>query len=144
MGAVGRADAREWQLPWSANRSGSFVAPGVYWVSSQSVIRPHVLVKSAGPDRARGRHGTNARSTMAERAMDRRLHLQGCTCRHGGSAWLGLSAFVCNSVAESNHCATRFKSKIFGCAFPAARARSDPMIHARFDLLARLTNDQAL
>src|SRR5438552_4049599 len=125
MGAVGRAGAREWQLPWSANRSGNFVARGVYWVASQSVVRPHILVESAGAKRARGRHGTNARFTMADGAMERCLYLQGCASRHGGSAWLGLSAFVCNSVAESNDCAARFKRKIFRCTFPAARARKD-------------------
>ena len=75
MGAVGRAGAWEWQLPRSANRSGTFVARGVYWVPSQSVVRPHILVESAGAERARGRYGTNARFTVAERAMDRRLYL---------------------------------------------------------------------
>src|SRR5947207_15436850 len=144
MGAVGRAGAREWQLPWSANRSGNFVARGVYWVASQSVVRPHILVESAGAERARGRHGTHARFTMADGAMERCLHLQRCASRHGRGAWFGFSAFVYHSVAGSNPCATRFKCELFGCAFPAARARSHPMIHAGFDLRARLTNDQAL
>src|SRR6266436_5833193 len=49
--------------------------------------------------------------------MDRCSHLQGRAGRHGGGAWLRLSALVCDSVAESNHCAARFKRKIFRCAF---------------------------
>src|SRR5439155_601088 len=62
--------------------------------------------------------------------MDRCLHLQGRAGRHGGGAWLRLSALVCDSVAEGNHCAARFKHKIFRCAFlaPASvgRVRLDP------------------
>ena len=53
-----------------------------------------------------------------ERMLD--LLWQGRAARHAGGAWLGLSALVCNSLAESNHCAARFKRKIFRWAFPAA------------------------
>ena len=86
--------------------------------------------------------------------MDRCLHLQGCASRHGGGTRLGLSALVCNSVAESNHCAARFKRKIFRWAFPAAGTgavggtaaipREANRFPYRFDLLARLTNDQGI
>ncbi len=77
------------------------------------------------PKRARGRLRTHARSAVASCAMDRRLHLQGCPERHGRRTWLALSAFVCNSIAKGDHCATGIGSKIFGCAFPAARAWGD-------------------
>src|SRR5260370_16120456 len=112
MGATGRAGHTKRQLSRTANCSGRFVARGLCWIASQSVVRPHILVKSAVPERSRSKYGTNARFTVAERAMDRCLHLQGRASRHGGGARLGLSAFVCNSVAEDNHCATRVKRKI--------------------------------
>src|SRR6266540_6591751 len=94
MGAIRRAGSRKRQLSWTANCSGSFVARSTCWVAGKSVVRPHILVESAGSPGARGRYGANARSPVAERAMDRCLHLQGRASRHGSGAWLGLSAFV--------------------------------------------------
>src|SRR5437867_4790002 len=103
MGAIRRANSRERQLSRTANCSRSFVARGVFRVSGKSVVRPHILVKSAVPKAfGRGGHGANARSPVAERAMDRCLHLQGRAGRYGGGAWFRLSALVYYSVAEGN------------------------------------------
>src|SRR6266576_682489 len=144
MGATGRAGSREWQLSRTANCSGSFVARGVFRLAGKSVLWSYILVKSAVADWARGGHGTNARPPMAERAMDRSLHLQGRTSRHGGGAWLASSTPVYYSIAKGDHCAAGIGSKIFRFAFPAVVARPGPMIHAGFDLPPRLANDQAL
>src|SRR5437762_5914211 len=119
MGAAGRVGARPRQLSRPPSCSGRFVARGVLRIASEPIIRPHILVEPAGAKRSRGRYGTNARPPMAKRAMDGRLRLQRCTRRHGGGAWLGLSALVCHSIAERNYCSTGIEREIFGCTFSA-------------------------
>src|SRR5207248_8607505 len=99
--------------------SGRFDARGVFWISSKSIIRPHLLVESGGTKRSRGRYGSNARPPVAKRAMDGRLRLQRCTRRHGGGAGIGLSALVYHSVAERNYCSTGIEREIFGCTLSA-------------------------
>src|SRR5206468_8459410 len=84
------------------------------------IVRAHLLVKSGSVKRKGGGNGTNARPAVAKRAMDGRLHLQRCTRRHGGGAWLGLSALVYHSIAERNYCSTGFEREIFGCTFSEA------------------------
>src|SRR6266571_7900492 len=120
MGAPRRTGVGKWQLSRTPNCASKFVARGVCRIASEPVIWPHILVESAVPKAfGRGRYGTNARHALAERAMDRCLHLQGRAGRHGGGARLGLSAPVYYSVAEGNHCAARFRRKIFRCALLA-------------------------
>src|SRR6266480_2166249 len=93
MGATGRAGPREWQVSRAANRSRGFVARGVYRLAGKSIVRPHILVKSAVPKAfGGGQLRTDARFAVASRAMDRRLHLQGRAGGHGGRARLALSA----------------------------------------------------
>src|SRR6266550_8974307 len=119
MGATRRAGARAWQLSRPPNRSGKFVAQRVCRLAGKPVIRPRILVKSTGAERARGRHGTNARSPVAKRAMDRRLHLQGDACRYGSSAWLEISTAIRHSIVEGDYCAPGIKREIFRRAFSA-------------------------
>src|SRR5437879_7335594 len=101
MGAVWRAASRTWPLSRAANCSGSFVARGLNRLAGKSLIWPHILVKLTGAERPRGRYGANARFTVAERAMDKCLHLQRCAVRYGGGIGLATSAFVCVFIAES-------------------------------------------
>src|SRR6266704_5617193 len=122
MGAAGRAGTRQRKLSRPSNYSGRLVARGVLRISSKPIIRAHLLVESGSVERKGGGHGTNARPAVAKRAMGRRLHLQGCTRRHGGGAWLGLSALVYHSIAECNHCSAGIKRKIFRCTFSATSA----------------------
>src|SRR4029077_19547692 len=56
--------------------------------------------------------------------MDRRLHLQGCACGHGGSAWVALPATIHYSVAESSRCPPGIGREFFGRAVSAAGARA--------------------
>ena len=98
------------------------VARSVFRFASKPVVRPHILVESAGAGWARGRHGTHAGFAMAKCAMEQCLHLQGRPRRHGRGTWLGLSTIVRYSFAEGDHCAARIKRKIFRRAFPASRA----------------------
>src|SRR5262249_28608477 len=86
---------------------------------------------------------TDARFALAKRAMERRLHLQRCACRHGGCAGLTLSAPVHHSVIESDHCPARLRRELFGRAVFAAGARAHPM-NAQVYLLVGLANDQGL
>src|SRR5260370_41970713 len=113
MGALGRAGARARQLSRSPNCAGEFVARSVFRVSGKPIVRTHVLVESAGAQRARGRPGTNARFTVAKRAMERCLHLHGRATRYGGGARLALSTALYYSVVEGDHCPARFRRKIF-------------------------------
>src|SRR6266853_5901614 len=122
MGAAGRAGARPRKLSRPPSYSGRFVARGVLRISSKPIVRAHLLVESGSVERKGGGHGANARPAVAKRAMDRRLHLQRCTRRHGCGAWLGLSALVYHSIAERNYCSARFEREIFRCTFFAARA----------------------
>src|SRR5438034_10870395 len=55
--------------------------------------------------------------------MDRYLHLQGRSGRHGGGTRLGLSALVHHSIFERPDCATRTACKILGRVFFATRTR---------------------
>src|SRR5438034_2414457 len=55
--------------------------------------------------------------------MDRYLHLQGRSGRHGGGTRLGLSALVHHSISERPDCATRIACKILGRVFFATRTR---------------------
>src|SRR5437763_8489637 len=55
--------------------------------------------------------------------MDRYLHLQGRSGRHGGGTRLGLSALVHHSIFERPDCATRIACKILGRVFFATRTR---------------------
>src|SRR5438045_8351130 len=120
MGAAGRAGARPRKLSRPPSCSGRFDGRGVFWISSKSIIRAHLLVESGSLERKGGGHGTNARLPVAKRAMDRRLRLQRCTRRHGSGAWLGLSALVYHSIAERNYCSTGIEREIFGCTFSAS------------------------
>src|SRR6266566_2798988 len=120
MGAVRRVGARPRKLSRASNCSGRFVARIVCRLTSEPVIWPHILAKSVGTEWARGRHGTNARSAVANRSMDGCLHLQGCACRHGGGAWLGLPTVIHYSINESTDCAARVNREILGRAFSAA------------------------
>src|SRR6266446_6928828 len=119
MGAAGPACARPRKLSRPSSCSGRFDARGVFRISSKPIVRAHLLVKSGSVKRKGGGHGTNARPAVAKRAMDGRLHLQRCTRRHGGGAWLGLSALVYHSIAERNYCSTGIEREIFGCTFSA-------------------------
>jgi len=89
--------------------------------------------------------------------MVRRLHLQGCACGHGGSAWVALPAAVHYSLIESSHCPPRIWWKLFGRAVSATGAGtivvilSTPLCCARddnryvmFDLLVSLANGQSI
>src|SRR5438045_5022618 len=124
MGAIGRADARQWQLSLAANCSGEFVARSARRLAGKSIIRSDILAKLAGGEWPRGRFGTNARFAVAERTMDRCLHLQGCAARHGRRTGFPLSAPVHYSIAKGDRCAAGIGSKIFRCAFLAAGSRS--------------------
>src|SRR5262249_9423687 len=119
MGATWRAGPRQRELSRAANCAGEFVRRGVCWVASESIIRTNVLAESAGIGKTRGGYGANARLAVAKCAMERRLHLQGCACRHGRGARITLSAFVRHSVVESRHCPRRFGRKLFGRAVSA-------------------------
>src|SRR4029450_477503 len=119
MAASGRAGSWERELSRTTNCSGIFFARSVCWFAGQPVIRPYILVKRASAQPTRGGHGKNARFSMAERAMEQCLYLQGCTCRHGSGTWLGLSTVVHYSVTRGHHCAARIKREIFRCEFPA-------------------------
>src|SRR5438034_8029486 len=55
--------------------------------------------------------------------MDRYLHLQGRSGRHGGGTRLGLSALVQHSIFERPDCAKRIACKILGRVFFATRTR---------------------
>src|SRR5437016_10219777 len=99
MGAIRRAGPRERQLSRAANCSGSFVARGVCRVASKSFLWRHILVKSAGAYRARGRLGANARLAVAKRAMERCLHLQGRSEEHT-SELQSLTNLVCRLLLE--------------------------------------------
>src|SRR5260370_40736093 len=107
MGAAGRASARPRKLSRSSNCSGRFVARSVFRVSSKPIVRAHLLVESGSLERKGGGYGTNARPAVAKRAMDRRLHLQRCTRRHGGGAWVGLSALGYHSIPEPDNSPAR-------------------------------------
>src|SRR5215469_1527307 len=144
MGATGRAGARQRQLSLAANRSGEFIARSSRRLAGKSIVRSDILVKLAGSEWPRGGFRTNARFALAKRAVERGLYLQGCAARHGRRAGIPLSAPVHSSDVKGDHCAAGIGSKIFGCAFPAAGARSCPIIHASFDLVARLANGQTL
>src|SRR5437899_2163485 len=119
MGAVRRAGARPRKLSRTPNCSGRFVARSVCRLAGKSVIWSHVLAKSGGAEWARGRHGANARSAVANRSMDGCLHLQGCARRHGGGAWVGLPTVVHYSINESTDCTARVNREILGRAFSA-------------------------
>src|SRR5712691_9805997 len=119
MGAARRAGARPRKLSRTPNCSGRFVARSVCRLTGKSVIWSHILAKSGGAEWARGRHGANARSAVANCAMDGCLHLQGCARRHGGRAWLGLPTLVRYSLDESNNCTPRVKREIFRRTFLA-------------------------
>src|SRR2546422_11181475 len=120
MGAVWRAASRKWPLSRAANCSGSFVARGLNRLAAKSLIWPHILVKLTGAERPRGRYGTHARFTVAERAMDKCLHLQRCAVRYGGRIGYELSVLVCHSLAQGSCCTRRIGGKILLCAFPLA------------------------
>src|SRR5712691_2026407 len=119
MGAARRAGARPRKLSRTPNCSGRFVARSVCRLTGKSVIWSHILAKSGGAEWARGRHGANARSAVANRAMDGCLHLQGCARRHGGRAWFGLSTAVHYSINESNDRTARLKREILRRTFLA-------------------------
>src|SRR2546427_13257212 len=104
MGAVWRAASRKWPLSRAANCSGSFVARGLNRLAAKSLIWPHILVKLTGAERSRGRYGTHARFTVAERAMDKCLHLQRCAVRYGGRIGFAISALVCDCLAQGRCC----------------------------------------
>src|SRR5213595_4239450 len=61
---------------------------------------------------------------MAKCAMDRYLHLQGRSGRHGRGPWLRISAFVHYSIDECIDCQARIERKILRRALLAAGARS--------------------
>src|ERR1700719_2637840 len=124
MGAAGRAGAWPRKLSRPSGCSGRSVARGVLRIGSKPIVRAHLLVESAFTERKGGGHGTNARPPVAKRAMGRRLHLQRCASRHGGGAWLGLSALVYHSIAERNNCSAGIKCKIFRCTFSATCFRT--------------------
>src|SRR5713101_3688328 len=112
MGAAGRACPRARQLSRAPNCSGGFVARSVCRLASKPFVWPHILVESGGAEWSRGRHGANARSAVASRSMEGRLHLQRCARRHGSGAWFGLPTVVHHSVDESNSRTARLKREI--------------------------------
>src|SRR5262249_47005257 len=123
MGATRRAGPGQWQLPLAPRCARKFVARGIIWVAGEPVIWSHILVKSAGTERTRGGLRTNARFAVAERTMDRCLHLQGCAARHGRRTGFPLSTPVHHSIAKGDRSATGIRSTIFRCAFFAVAAR---------------------
>src|SRR5437899_401396 len=102
-----------------ARRGCSPLERSVCRLGGKPIIRPHVLVKSTGTKRARSRHGTDDRFTMAKCGVDRCVHLQGRAGGHGGSAWLALSAALYYSISKSHHRAARIGSTVFRRALSA-------------------------
>src|SRR4029079_675587 len=124
MGAIGRVGNWKRQLPSTPDCALDCLARSVCWFAGESGIRTYVLVEPAGTERPRSRYGTNARSALAKRAMGGRLHLQGCARRHGGGAWIALSATLHYSVVENSHCPPGIGRKLFRRAVFAAGARA--------------------
>src|SRR5262249_2039131 len=124
MGVSWPVGARARQLSRTTNCSRSSFTRSVCRLGGKPVIRPHVLVKSTGTERARGRPGTNARFTVAKGGVDRRLRLQRRAGRYDRGARLALSAALYNSVAQGHYRTAGNGSTLFRCTFSATGARS--------------------